>query len=193
MWQEWPAQGARRSEARPRARQQDRISHQPHVRSGTQINRGSRGAPPALARAVSEGFRRPGGQEWVRKEEEQQYSHCGQKAKDDHCITPKQKSLATQSRECLRKEEIRSTGTTLSSNTGPQVATERGPRAPAERQRDKTTTAGHGDASTYARCRWPQSRLESQRRAARRRPPRWSGTCRVWRRACLARHRLDAA
>ena len=129
----------------------------------------------------------------VRKEEEQQYSHCGQKAKDDHCITPKQKSLTTQSRECLRKEEIRSTGTTLSSNTGPQVATERGPRATAERQRDKTTTAGHGDASTYARCRWPQSRLESQRRAARRRPPRWSGTCRVWRRACLARHRLDAA
>jgi len=181
MWQEWPAQGARRSEPRPRARQQDRISHQPQVPSGTQIHRVvaqearlpreqgrfQRGSDGPAAKS---GWVR-GGDGTVTKEQQQQYSHCGQKAKDDHCITPKQKSLTTQSRECLRKEEIRSAGTTLSSNTGPQVATERGPRAPAERQRDKTTTAGHGDASTYARCRWPQSRLQSQRRAARRRPP----------------------
>jgi hypothetical protein len=107
----------------------------------------------------------------VTQEQQKQYSHCGQKAKDDHCITPKQKSLTTQRRECLRKVEIRSTGNTLSSNTGPQVAVERGPRAPAERQRDKTTTSGHGDTSTYARSRWPQSRWKPQRRAAPRRPP----------------------
>ena len=63
---------------------------------------------------------------------------------------------------------------------------------------------------TYANNRWPQRRWESRRRAGPRKPPRWPGTCRcaclvasramawylpcvVWRRACLARHRLDAA
>jgi hypothetical protein len=49
----------------------------------------------------------------TRKDEQLQYSHCGQKAKDDHCMTPKKKSLMAQCRECVRKVEIRSTGATL--------------------------------------------------------------------------------
>ena len=55
----------------------------------------------------------------VTKNKQQQHSHSGQKAKEDHCITPKPQRRTAQCRVCLRKMSIRSTGNTLSSRNRP--------------------------------------------------------------------------
>jgi len=110
MWQEWPAHKTRRG----RQRQTKGTMARPHQPTAAGIDtvvqsdpswlqrRASRASKGGYSPAVTVGWVR-GGDSTVRKEEEQQYSHCGQKAKEDHCMTPKQLSLTAQCRECLRK------------------------------------------------------------------------------------------